>query len=334
MVATDGNTVFDLKEKLLSEGFRYSFIQIYRLLRKYIIVETGATEDELFRKIGVRPDLSLSFPQNDVVSVSEGKDNPDHYSIICTFLGLYGVSSPLPSFYSEDLIRDSLVDISITRDFFDIINSSAYRLLFQCWGRYRLFYQLAESFNTQTLERLYCLLGISSDRIKECFEEPYELLRYIGLATQFPRSAEGLRVLLADAFDEPSFRIEQCASKMLGIPEDQRLILGLQAHNLGEDSCIGIEITSCTSHFRIHAGPLSGCNFRKMALDRNFFNRLKRLVRFYLDQPLGWDIDIELASEDIRPVSLGGADWSTLGCDTWLPAERSVTENVVGFLPV
>mgnify|MGYP001485213125 CR=1 FL=1 len=193
MAATDGGTMPGIKEDLFSRGSSYSFIQAVRLLRFFMRAQGDEGEEVMRRRIRVRPELSLDFPGNDIISVSRKATDPDKYFITATFLGLYGASSPLPTFYTEDLLEEASNDRSISRDFLDIINAPAYALFFKCRFKYSFSYNLMESGNQEMLERLYCLLGFGAEKIRDCFDEPHRFLRYIGLATQMPRCAEGLR---------------------------------------------------------------------------------------------------------------------------------------------
>ena len=323
----------DLIESLLTDSNRFSFIQAFRLLSLIFSREGEPTEDQLLPEIRVRPDLSLAFPPHDIVSIEKAREIPPAYLVTTSFLGLYGASSPLPTFYTEDLMAEASEDSTITRDFFDILNGPLYHHFFRCWAKYRLFYQLVENGNRDTMERLFCLSGFGSDAIKERFRDPYSLLRYMGLATQVPRPADGLRTLLADAVGEPDLTIEQFVSKTLPIPTDQRLVLGLQAGTLGEDTCLGEEVTDCTGQFRIHIGSLEADRFRRLLPDQPLFRRLSDLVSFYLDQPLSWDVEVEVKPTEIEPCRLGQSEWSRLGWDTWLASDTAPEENRVRLSP-
>lgn len=316
-------------EDLLSKGSSFSFIQAMRLLSYYIHSEGDQGEETMRRRIKVRPDLSLVFPGSDIVSITRKQGNPDIFSITATFLGLYGSSSPLPTFYTEDLLEEASDDRSISRDFIDIINMPAYHLFYKCSSKYNLFFKITESTHEETIDRLYCLLGFGSEKIRQCFDEPYSYLRYIGLATQMPKSAEGLRSLISDAIGEPSIGIEQCVPAMSAIPSDQRLLLGVSSNCLGEDASIGFEVSDCTGRFRVHAGPLSDERFHDLLPDGEAFGRIGKLVNFYLDQPLEWDIEIEVAPEEVRPACLGEGARSKLGWNMWLNTEGQYHENTI-----
>lgn len=318
-----------IKEDLLEKGSSYSFVQAARLLSYYLHAEGYLGEDVMRQRIRVRPELSLDFPGNDIISVDQRNNEPDKFFITATFLGLYGTSSPLPTFYTEDLLEEASDDRSISRDFVDIINAPAYHLFYKCWGKYNLSFGLAESYRTEPLERLYCLLGFGTEKIREAFDHPGRFLRYIGLATQMPRSAEGLRALISDSIKEPSVHIEQCVPWMTPIPADQRLRLGVSGHCLGEDASIGVFVSDSTGRFRVHAGPLSGERFQGLLPGGSAFDRIGNMIDFYLDQPLDWDLEIEVAPAEIRPVSLGEEDRSRLGWNTWLQSDGGYGENRV-----
>jgi type VI secretion system protein ImpH len=324
MAGTDGEKTPALRLSLVHQGFRFSFIQIYRLLSLLIRrEERGQGEGEkIARRIHIRPDLSLQFPENEVVSVAEGEEPPESYRVVAAFLGLYGASSPLPAFYTEDLLRESAEDRSITRDFIDVINNALYHLFFQCWAKNRLAYQVAEEGSPEALDRIYCLLGLGSEEIKASFDHPYGLLRFIGLASQSSRSAEGLRSLLSDALNTSDLQVEEGLSRSVPIPDDQRFKLGIQGNLLGISSYLGKEIKSCTGKFRIHLGPLPEKDFRKFLPDQPSFARMGELVRFYVDQPGTWDVEIKVAAETVKPACLGGIEGARLGWNSWVCSRR------------
>lgn len=316
-------------EDLLKNGSSYSFIQAIRLLVYYLHVRGDELEGTMRRKIRVHPQLSLDFPGTDIVSIEQRATDPEKFFITATFLGLYGASSPLPTFYTEDLLDEASEDKSISRDFIDIINMPAYVLFFKCWAKYSFVYNLVESRRDDLLERLFCLLGFGSEKLRKDVVNPAWFLRYIGITTQMPRSAEGLRSLIADAIAEPSIAIEQCIPAMVEIPPDQRCMLGLRGNRLGEDASIGAFVSDSTGKFRIHAGPLPGAKFQDLLPGGENFALVGRFVHYYLDQPLDWDMEIEVRETEINPIGLGDTGSCRLGWNTWLGSDAGYPENRV-----
>ncbi|MBP1748321.1 MAG: type secretion protein, family [Deltaproteobacteria bacterium] len=316
-------------EDLLQKSSSYNFIQAIRLLIYSVHMRGDEYEGVMRRKIRVHPHLSLDFPGTDIISIEQKDTDPDKYFITSTFLGLYGASSPLPTFYTEDLLEEASDDRSISRDFIDIINTPAYMLFFKCWGKYSFFYNLVESRSDDVLDRLFCLLGFGTEKIRENFVHPTRFLRYIGLTTQMPRSAEGLRALISDSISEPSIDIEQCVPAMVEIPADQLCILGARGHCLGEDASIGSFVSDSTGKFRVHAGPLSGQKFQDLLPGGEPFMLIGKFIDYYLDQPLDWDMEIKVDEAGIRPVNLGDAGCCRLGWNTWLGSDTRYPENRV-----
>lgn len=319
MAGPDRRPTLELKHRLLHEGPRFAFIQAMRLLRLLIRRESGAAvdRDELRRRIRVRPHLSLDFPETDLTAIDALPVEPPAYRITATFLGLYGSASPLPTFYTEDLLAEQAEDQNVSRDFLDVINAPLYPLFFQCWGKYRLSASLAEEHQPELLERFYALLGLTDETVRAQFGNTYEMLRYAGLATHFPRSAEGLRALLADCLGEPGIAIDQCVPRRAEIPSDQRLRLGVSGNRLGEDTVIGAEVDDAAGMFRLRLGPLSGDRLQCLLPDQPCFQKIQRMIRYYLDQPLAWDVEVRVPSVLARPVRLGDGRSGRLGWNTW-----------------
>ena len=330
MAPQDRREILNIKDSLLKNGRRFSFIQAVRLLRYSLSMIHGQRVDEesLIKTLRVRPELSLNFPETDITSISESGEDDSHFLITATFLGLYGVSSPLPTFYTEDLMEEASQDMTVTRDFLDIINAPFYPLFFRCWSKYRQAIKVVEEEDLAYLERLYCLLGLGAEKLRQGIPYVHRLLRYIGLFTQFPRSALGLKTLLSDALYESSVDIIQCVPRMAGIPKDQWCFLGLSGASLGVDSYLGQEMADRMGAFRIVIGPVGGDTFRSLLPDTKRFSLIAELVDLYLDQPLEWDLELILSGGEVRTVCLGGPRWAHLGWDTWVFSGETLADAV------
>ena len=62
--------------------------------------------------------------------------------------------------------------------------------------------------------------------------------------------------------------------------------------------------------------------------DKDLFLELAQLVEFYVDQPLEWELRIELKGENIQTAQPGNKNWSNLGWNTWLFSENTVPRTV------
>lgn len=328
MAGEDRRSSINLKLDLLERGHEFSFFQALRLLRRLTKEgERPSIEDE--GKIRVRPHLSLAFPPADIARIEENSEGPLRFIVTATFLGLYGSSSPLPTFYTEDLLAEAVEEETVSRDFIDIFNQRIYSLLYQCWLKYRQFLQVVEERNPLDIERLFCLLGLGEVPLRENINNPYPLLRYLGLFTQFPRSGLGLITILRDFLAGAKIEIFPCQLRKAIIPVEQRSTLGANSCSLGIDLYIGEEIPDRMGNFLLRIGPLTASGFHTLLPGNSAYERLNFLTKLYVSEPLEFEIELILAKGEIKPTCLGNEQWSRLGMDTWVYAGEWLEEGCV-----
>lgn len=319
MAGQAGQPPADLTADLLNRGHAYSFLQVLRLLRLLgHAAEVSGDAAEATPLLNIRPANSLAFPAADVASVDKtGGDEPG-FRVTATFLGLYGHASPLPTFYTEDLLEDETADEPVTREFLDIFNHRLFALYFRCSLRYRLFFRVCEERSAEDLERLYCLLGLGEPELRQGIPDAQSLLRYVGILTQHPHSAWGLETMLRDAFRGVPVRVIQCVRRRVRIPDDQRMRLGRAGCRLGVDSVLGAEVKDRAGKIRLRVGPVGLAAFQRLLPGSGEHGRLALLTRLYLQDPLDRDVELVLADGEARTTRLGDATMSRLGLDTWV----------------
>ena len=319
-----------LLEELLEGGRKFSFFQAVRLLNR-VAGAQGSGKGKA--PIRMRPKLSLAFPPADIDAIEQlAVDGESVFRINANFFSLYGTTSPLPTFYTEDLLAEAADDESVSRDFLDILHHRLYVLFYQSWKKYLLFLQVAEEIEADALERLYCLLGLAHGDLSSAAGEPYGLLRYIGLFTQYPRSAAGLTALLDDALQGVPLRIIPCVFRLARIPEDQRLRMGLSGSRLGIDSYVGQEIEDRMGQFRIEIGPLDQAEFLRFTPGQPGHQKLVALTDLYLTEPLVLEIELILAPNQARTATLGDPVCSVLGVTTWVFSSAALGEVRTRFI--
>ncbi len=335
MAGQNRGSFSDLKIDLLKNGRTYSFFQVVRLLRSFCGTFDHTEDARNADRIRVRPNLSLAFPSSDVDRVEEIRkgEEPPHFLITANFLGLYGVSSPLPTFYTEDLMDEAAEDESVTREFLDLINQRLFFLLFDAWKKYRQFVQVVEDRNEDHLVRLFSLLGLGERVLRKDVPNAFSLIRYIGLMTQFPRSALGLKCLLQDALGNVYVDVISCLQRKVSIPKDQRLILGAAGRTLGRNSYVGEEIDDRMGKFRLCIGPVNARQFQELLPQGKRYEQLIFLTRFYVIDGLEFDVEITLAQGEAGCVCLGRPEWSRLGLSSWIFSDEELGEVSMRFCP-
>jgi type VI secretion system protein ImpH len=318
----------DLKEALLGAPRSYTFFQVLRLLR-LLTPDTHPRNHHLPSSIHVRPNLTLKFPEADVERIDEGEGGS--FRLTANFLGLYGTSSPLPTFYTEDLIDEGLNDHHAARELIDVLNSDLYPLLFQAWSKTRPLVKLVEERDPHIIERIFGLIGLAEPRLRRALPHPQMFLRYVGLLTQIPRSALGLKTLIADALGRLPVEVVQWRITSVAIPMDQRLAIGGGERALGMDAFLGEEIEDGTTSIGIRIGPLSYEQFKRLLPGAEGYKLLKFLVSFYPMNPVQAEVELTLSPGCAQPICLGTDDYARLGLDTWLSSDDYQRETRTSF---
>lgn len=305
---------------LLDNPTAYSFFQAIRLLRLHSDNCSGRELEEFFRNhLRVRPQLSLGFPATDLTDIEvENEGDDEAYRLETSFMGLYGASSPLPTFYTEELLSEAADDKTVTRDFLDIFNNDFYIQFFRAWSRSRLMVKAVDEKDDSWLERLNSLLGYGHRQERQVVPEECREFRHIGLLTQYPRSALGLRTYLKDGLDLPDVHVEQCVLRKVKIPKDQQFSLGVQSNVLGERSWIGEELDDRMGKISVQVKGLDAEKYHDLLPVGADGDKLDNMVRAYLVEPLEYDLELEMRPGEAHTAALGGEMWSGLGYDTWI----------------
>lgn len=328
MPAVNRTLSLDLSAAFVRDGAAFAYFQAIRLMRRQELTQGRPTP------IRVRPNLSLGFPDTDIARIealpADAEGHPTGWRVTANFFGLYGVASPLPTFYSEDLLDDAREGHRARREFLDIFHHALYPQLFLAWRKYRLPLRAAEERDPAALGTLYAFAGLGWAPQRQKLPRAPHLLRHLGLFAMHTRSALGLQTLLADALAPARVSIESCVLQHVPIPSGQRLRLGMQAHALGEDSHLGACIEDSDNLLRVSLRALPAPLFQQLLPGAEGFAQLRFLTRFYLTRALQVDVSLSLAPGErqgaqlgAEPVARGASSagpraWSRLGLDTWL----------------
>lgn len=297
----------NLQTALLERGAGFEFYQVIRLLRRLGDGDVPPPR--------IRPALGLDLPRSEVARVEPLESGG--YQVETTFLGLYGAASPLPAFYTEELIEAGQDDRHASRDFLDLIHQRMYALYTDAVEKYRPLYGAIEQGKSAFPDMVSALVGLRDPAMRRSLPEPMRLLDFVGLLGPQQRSAEGLKTLLEAALPGVAVEIEQCVPRRVSVPRRSRLLLGEQAHCLGESALLGDQVQDCTGKIRIRLGPLPMRRFQSLLGDGEEWAFLASLVRFYLSSPLECELECLLDSDADAALQLG-EEGCRLGRDAWL----------------
>jgi type VI secretion system protein ImpH len=239
------------------------------------------------------------------------------YELITTFFGLYGVASPLPGYYTEELLDEEWEERDASRYFLDVIHQHLYPLLYQAWAKYRFSHNAVESNDERYWEIIYSILGLPEE-FREFGDLSGQFIKYAGIISQRPKTQLGLNTILSDYMKTANVKVEPCVLSNVPIVEHQRCKLSRDNNELGSNSVIGEQIASRSGKYNVHIGPLTGEQFQDLITNKKHIKFIRTVSELFLVQPLQCDIVLHLDKEAVKSPRLGEPSYSCLGQSTWL----------------
>ena len=340
MASETGQARADLKQALVGDSREYDFYQVVRLLQR--LQSEGAGEDAgKAPDVRYRPVLGLERSESGIAGMRERTDGG--YEIEPTFMALYGASSPLPVWYTSELMEDEWNDVSVPRDLLDILHQQIYPLLYGAWQKYRFALNAVEG--EEGRERywgmLYALMGLYDPQIRARVPDATAFLGQTGLFSKQVRSAATLEVMLQSSLGRRDVEVIQCVPRYAAIPTDQRLTIGKAGCTLGEDAVVGERILDCCGRFQIRIGPVDAETFSLVQRADGLIAQIRRICTDFLVQPLECEVLVTLDEGIVQAATLGGNDLSsmmglnefaTLGQDVWVVGGTNAAGLEVGFM--
>jgi type VI secretion system protein ImpH len=316
---------------LLKEGYRFSFFQAVRLLQLGVagsvpVGHQGPISREVVR---FTPVLDLAFASSDVAKVSArpGSDGLPRYDVETTFLSIYGAVSPLPTYFTEELLGQE--EESLQKEFLDLFHHRAISLFYRVWEKYRYTSRFSADGSDYFSSRFRMLLGI--DRLPEGHHVgAVRLLGLAGLITQVPRSAASLCNLVSDYFEGVPVQVESFVGRWLPIPEDQHNRLAISNTRLGKDLSLGDRVYDRSATFRVSMGPLPLEEYMAFLPCGDKMPELRELTDLMNGDGLDYEVELRLKEDEVPPLQLCGPT-ARLGWSSWL-GRRDGMDSKIRFL--
>jgi len=340
MAAESRHAVHALIRELEEHPRHFSFFRAVWLLERIQsdAVRVGGVGPARRETVRLRPTADLAFPSADVTEITEreaGQPGP-RFSLATPILGLYGVTSPLPCFYSEDILNsERLGEEDPARLFLDVLNHRLLSLLYRSWAKYRWQFTFEAEGHDPISRYLMAWLGLGTEALRSrAGVPPVRLLRYAGLAVQRPRSARTVAGIVSDYFDGASTRLEQCVARWVTIQEPDRCRLGQANSTLGGDVVVGETILDRSGKCRIEIGPLDLDRFQQLRPGGSGHDEACALARLLLPDTLDFDFRLILERQSVPAARLTTGDGATqLGVVSWLISGAADEDKAVNFAP-
>jgi len=335
----DPNLEFVLRTPLYSEllgrGYMFDFFQVVWLLEHLFPGASPSGESSAYdeERIRFRPHTGLVFPAADVRAVEIVREPVLHARVTATFLGLYGVDSPLPVYFYNEIATEE-ERIQPLRDFLDIFNHRIYSLFYRALKKYHPMTQYKPGGMEPSSHRTICLAGLGTRKALEtCPMPPMRLAAFAGFLSCRVRHAEGLRKLLEGVVDGLRVRVVQNVRRWVAVSCRPRLGGGPRASAiLGMTTTIGERVLDASGKFRLILGPLTLARFLRFLPGGEDAPLLRWLVSLYAPDCLAFDVELQLQAVEVPPVRLGDAG-VRLGLNSWCGRPReAIASRVIEYV--
>ena len=297
-------------KNILSNAKQYDFFNVVSSIQRAHpeALDVGGRDLPNKEIIRFTPTLSLGFPGSEVsaVGVQEDKDGNSRFTISSNVMSIYGHASPIPAYYTEQLIaheRDD--DNTIPRKFLDIFNHRILSLLYRSWQKYHAESDYRGDGSSAHAQRLLTMLGLDVPAAKQVGLPLTAMLGYAGLLTQSPRSAAALEAILQDWFKPLSVRVEQCTAMWTDIDRQDQCRLGKANSKLGEAAVLGDRSHNQLSAFTVCIGPLPREDFFGFLPEAKQRGMLEAILKLYNPDNLLCELELHIEGESLDEAALG-----------------------------
>ncbi len=284
----------DLSSRLKKEGYYFNFFQVLQLLEEKLLKEKGIKNPLENGTIRCVPDDSLLFPPSDIKRIEEVRGV---FKLTLTFMGLVGVSSPLPLYFSEYIARHEENALPLI-DFLNIFNHRCYSLFYRAWKKYR-FISSTDLAADPLVRRLTLLAGLDPARLSE--PGYARLLSYTGMFAGKCRAKSAMTSLLSDFFHGLPVDIKEYRGRWVEVRNPAKMGVDVR---LGVNSIAGTHSWDISGKFRVAVGPLPREWFERFLPNSDNIKKMRELISVFLAEPLAYDIEVMLQSSELVPVVL------------------------------
>ncbi len=285
----------DLIQLLEKRSREFDFFQAVALLEEHF-QKKGTDKDPLNSgRMQFASDTNTAYPPTDITSIKF--DQSGAVKFFNSFMGLLGVSSPLPHYFTEYATRYEVEETALL-DFLTIFNHRIYVLFYKAWKKYRLVSSSVERDSFGLFQKIALLASIQSGHL----DKRKKMVAYAGILAGSCRSAEGLKTIIADYFNEIPVGIEQWVPRWAPVRDLKKI--GVDSI-LGSTAMAGTHVLDTGGSFRVTLGPLEKETFETFLPEKPNIVLLKEMISLYLSDPLEFDIEVKLKPAALTPVVLG-----------------------------
>ncbi len=294
-----------LIQAMFAEPHRYPFQQVLHLLEKHCLGAAGIDADHE-HQVRLLPAAEMSFPSADIKRAR--LNTRGNITMELSFMGLYGVDSPLPSYFSALTLQDNAI-AQCMRQFLAILNHRIYVLYYLAWKKYQAHIHYNEADNHYK----HYLKAIAGNKVLITEQEEYT---YAGLLGSRSQNAAALADIVQHFLGGISVIIKPFQPQWITLARNNHLSnKPLKELKLGDNILIGTRVLDVNYKILIQIGPMPSTKALELLPHTDTAKRLVSLIRRYLKPTMQFDLLLLIDYRQASVLQLGQENmclgWST-----------------------
>lgn len=318
----------NLKEQLFQEVYNFDFHQVVRLMEMFTpsCIPLGEGVDPNKEALRISSRISFSFATGDLNKLYPS-NTADPFKMLpqlsINFMGLAGVSKPIPTPYAYRFYQRTRWRDTATKDFLDIFNHRFAGLLYRIHKKFRV--ELSNTYleDTSLGNVLSSVAGVyqKSASLKNRINIPDRAL--IGYASYFwkrPPSAYALEKIIGQYFSMPVSGKEFYGAWIKAAASDWSRLSSIKNtfNVLGSTMILGTKAWDQQAGTILELGPISYEKFLTFLPMGSKYDAFCDLARLYTGDLSILKMNFIIQKETIPKVKLGSNGY--LGYTTWMHA--------------
>jgi type VI secretion system protein ImpH len=297
----------------------------------------GTAARSIREPVRLKHDPSLSFSTSDISKVEIHENREDildgaFVTLTSTFLGLTGSVSPLPAYFSEEVLHEPN-DTAHRQAFLDIFHHRILSLFFRAATIANHPMQYGVGGRDEWSRRVLSLAGFTPDLPDSLPLPAWRLLRLTPLLMLRFRNADILRRAVQDFLDidipGTTAEVRLFMGSWVPLDKSQLIRLGQVNSTLGGDVRIGTRVYDESGAIRVIVRPVPFATSERLRPGRDLYRVLATTVALILRDRIDWDLEVVIAAGTTPTMRVSADGGAKLGQETWLGRHYQPERHVI-----